>query len=103
MKRYNGHRICMGISLSCTFHMSIFGSRILCCTISMGSILYKYRDIYTFSGDSNYPEGVISTDMIVYHTGNVIWLSASILTSSCQMNVRFYPFDEQECKLKFAS
>jgi hypothetical protein len=46
---------------------------------------------------------VISTNAIVQHTGNVTWLSAVIFKSSCSINVRYFPFDEQTCDLIFAS
>lgn len=37
----------------------------------------------------------MSTDIFVNYDGNVTWLAAAIFKSSCQMNVRYYPFDEQ--------
>ena len=35
--------------------------------------------------------------------GNVTWLSSAIFKSSCEINVEFFPFDEQACTMKFAS
>uniref|UniRef100_A0A9J2Q279 Neurotransmitter-gated ion-channel transmembrane domain-containing protein n=1 Tax=Ascaris lumbricoides TaxID=6252 RepID=A0A9J2Q279_ASCLU len=35
--------------------------------------------------------------------GNVTWLFSAIFKSSCQIKVRYYPFDDQECFLRFAS
>jgi hypothetical protein len=37
----------------------------------------------------------MSTDMFVTFNGNVTWVAAAIFKSSCPMNVRYYPFDEQ--------
>ena len=31
------------------------------------------------------------------------WLSSAIFKSSCEINVEFFPFDEQSCTMKFAS
>ncbi|VDN38221.1 unnamed protein product [Gongylonema pulchrum] len=36
-------------------------------------------------------------------SGNVTWLFSAIFKSSCQIKVRYYPFDDQECELRFAS
>jgi nicotinic acetylcholine receptor len=47
------------------------------------------------SADSHYTTSVMSTDIFVNYEGNVTWLAAAIFKSSCQMNVRYYPFDEQ--------
>uniref|UniRef100_A0A914W783 Uncharacterized protein n=1 Tax=Plectus sambesii TaxID=2011161 RepID=A0A914W783_9BILA len=55
------------------------------------------------NADSHYTTSVMSTDIFVNYDGNVTWLAAAIFKSSCHMNVRYYPFDEQTCLLKFAS
>ena len=44
-----------------------------------------------------------STNAIVTSAGNVTWLSSAIFKSSCEINVEFFPFDEQACTMKFAS
>ena len=45
----------------------------------------------------------ISTNAIVKFNGNVTWLSTVIYKSSCSINVRYFPFDEQTCEMIFAS
>lgn len=45
----------------------------------------------------------ISTNAIVRYDGNVTWLSTVIFKSSCSINVRYFPFDEQSCEMVFAS
>ncbi|KAK3109038.1 hypothetical protein FSP39_021646 [Pinctada imbricata] len=45
----------------------------------------------------------ISSNVIVSSDGNITWLSMVIFKSSCSINVRFFPFDEQNCSMTFAS
>ncbi|CAF1348277.1 unnamed protein product [Rotaria magnacalcarata] len=45
----------------------------------------------------------ISTNVMVSFEGTVTWLSTGIFKSSCPIDVRYFPFDEQNCTLKFAS
>ncbi|CAB0043657.1 unnamed protein product [Trichogramma brassicae] len=50
-----------------------------------------------------YSSAVINTNVIVSHTGEVVWLSHGIFRSSCDIDVEYFPFDEQRCVLKWAS
>ena len=43
--------------------------------------------------------GGISTNLIVENTGNVTWLSTNIFKSSCHVNVKYFPFDQQSKKM----
>ncbi|XP_043267486.1 neuronal acetylcholine receptor subunit alpha-7-like [Venturia canescens] len=55
------------------------------------------------NADPQYSSAVINTNVIVSHTGEVVWLSHGIFRSSCNIDVEFFPFDEQRCALKWAS
>jgi hypothetical protein len=44
----------------------------------------------------------MSTDVQIQHDGNITWLFAAIYRSPCQIDVRYYPFDDQKCYLRFA-
>lgn len=43
------------------------------------------------------------TYVMVYSDGTNKWMSPATFKSSCDMRVKFYPFDKQECKLTFGS
>ncbi|XP_028410153.1 neuronal acetylcholine receptor subunit alpha-7-like [Dendronephthya gigantea] len=45
----------------------------------------------------------LSTSVIIRYDGNCQWLSPVTLLSQCRINVRRFPFDEQECLLVFGS
>ncbi|XP_026710652.1 acetylcholine receptor subunit delta [Athene cunicularia] len=42
-------------------------------------------------------------NVLIYNTGDVYWLPPAIFRSACPINVDFFPFDWQNCTLKFSS
>ncbi|XP_020910268.2 neuronal acetylcholine receptor subunit alpha-9 [Exaiptasia diaphana] len=63
-------------------------------------------DIALYNSASTKP-GQINFEMlyriIVGHTGDVKWSSPAIISSECKINVKHFPFDEQQCLLEFGS
>ncbi|XP_041376714.1 acetylcholine receptor subunit alpha-like 2 [Gigantopelta aegis] len=47
--------------------------------------------------------GSKDTDIIIKHTGEVIWEPILESSTSCQVNIRFYPFDKQTCTFEILS
>ncbi|KAL3876916.1 hypothetical protein ACJMK2_034697 [Sinanodonta woodiana] len=41
--------------------------------------------------------------VVVDSTGDIIWMPQAILRSSCNFDTTFFPFDQQQCHLKFGS
>ncbi|XP_014801307.1 PREDICTED: acetylcholine receptor subunit delta isoform X2 [Calidris pugnax] len=42
-------------------------------------------------------------NVLIYNTGYVYWLPPAIFRSACPINVDFFPFDWQNCTLRFSS
>jgi len=45
----------------------------------------------------------LATKATLYHNGLVEWKPPAIYKSSCEIDVEYFPFDEQTCILKFGS
>ncbi|XP_077989122.1 neuronal acetylcholine receptor subunit alpha-2-like [Glandiceps talaboti] len=60
-------------------------------------------DIVLFNNaDGNY-EVTLMTKALVYNDGLVYWLPPAIYKSSCNIDVKYFPFDEQQCVMKYGS
>eukprot|EP00795_Rhopilema_esculentum_P005971 gene5971-11332_t len=63
-------------------------------------VLYNNADSdITFGGNFDR----LNTRVILSHNGNSVWLAPVIIKSKCQIDVKYFPFDEQSCSLKFGS
>ncbi|XP_076350483.1 acetylcholine receptor subunit alpha-L1-like isoform X3 [Tachypleus tridentatus] len=54
------------------------------------------------NADGNY-EVTIMTKAIIHDDGKVVWNPPAIYKSSCLIDVQYFPFDRQECQMKFGS
>ncbi|XP_074613185.1 neuronal acetylcholine receptor subunit alpha-10-like [Acropora palmata] len=61
-------------------------------------VLYNSAE-FTFSGGTH----KYKTDVVIYSNGDTIWLAPAMFVTVCQLDVRFFPFDEQKCRMKFGS
>ena len=57
----------------------------------------------TFFSAAEYTDGVMPANAMVKPTGTVFWPVPTKLQSSCKVDVTYFPFDDQRCKLKFGS
>ena len=55
-----------------------------------------------FSADGNF-EVTLATKATLWHNGLVEWKPPAIYKSSCEIDVEYFPFDEQTCIMKFGS
>uniref|UniRef100_A0A914C8B5 Ligand-gated ion channel 4 n=1 Tax=Acrobeloides nanus TaxID=290746 RepID=A0A914C8B5_9BILA len=65
--------------------------------------LWKPDIILVNNAVREYYGSIMSTDIMATSEGNVTWLFSALFKSSCPIRVRYYPFDDQECDLRFAS
>lgn len=54
------------------------------------------------NADGNY-EITIMTKAILHYDGKVLWNPPAIYKSYCSIDVEFFPFDQQVCRMKFGS
>ncbi|KAM7538052.1 hypothetical protein Aperf_G00000059745 [Anoplocephala perfoliata] len=60
-------------------------------------------DIVLFNNaDGNY-EVVWQPNLLLRHDGSILWMPPAVYESSCAIDVEYFPFDEQECEMKFGS
>ncbi|CAG2238742.1 CHRNN [Mytilus edulis] len=60
-------------------------------------------DIVLYNNAAEYTDGLMSANAMVKPNGEVFWPVPAKLQSSCKVDVTYFPFDEQRCKLKFGS
>lgn len=58
-------------------------------------------DILLYNSVSENFDPSFPTKAVIQSTGAVNWLPPALVTSSCKVNVRYYPFDHQECLFMF--
>ncbi|XP_061637072.1 neuronal acetylcholine receptor subunit alpha-10a isoform X2 [Phyllopteryx taeniolatus] len=47
--------------------------------------------------------GPMDTNVVIRHDGQIMWDSPAITKSSCKVDVSFFPFDAQQCRLTYGS
>ncbi|KAE9552233.1 hypothetical protein FO519_004542 [Halicephalobus sp. NKZ332] len=60
-------------------------------------------DIVLFNNADGQYEVSFYSNVVVEHTGEMLWVPPAIYKSSCTIDVEFFPFDEQVCNLVFGS
>jgi len=43
------------------------------------------------------------SNVLISSTGDIMWVPCSIYKSSCTMDVKYFPFDEQRCNMSYGS
>ncbi|KAJ8412446.1 hypothetical protein AAFF_G00127820 [Aldrovandia affinis] len=65
---------------------------------------YVWRpDIVLYNNADDQFSGSMETNVVIRHDGQIMWDSPAITKSSCKVDVSFFPFDAQQCRLTFGS
>uniref|UniRef100_A0A8C6UYF6 Cholinergic receptor, nicotinic, beta 4 (neuronal) n=1 Tax=Neogobius melanostomus TaxID=47308 RepID=A0A8C6UYF6_9GOBI len=60
-------------------------------------------DIVLYNNADGTYEVTVFTNVIVLYNGSINWLPPAIYKSACRIEVKHFPFDQQNCTLKFRS
>ncbi|KAK4320246.1 hypothetical protein Pmani_008857 [Petrolisthes manimaculis] len=72
-------------------------------------IRVPYKDIWhpditlRNTADSSYELGILRSNAIIKYNGEVELVSHAFFQSTCTVDTYYYPFDQQECHMKFSS
>ncbi|XP_071532632.1 acetylcholine receptor subunit alpha-type acr-16-like [Panulirus ornatus] len=70
-------------------------------------VLYSdvwHPDVILYNtADTSYESSMIHTNIIVSHDGTCKLMVHAVLTSVCDIDIQWFPFDQQTCKMNFAS
>jgi len=70
--------------------------------LNADSLVNSKLHFNSISADGKY-EVTLLTKALVYHTGEVIWKPPALFRSTCEIDVKWFPFDIQSCLMKFGS
>lgn len=70
--------------------------------ILSSNTVYRHYMFRHFSADIRLEEKR-ETLVVVEHDGSIQWIPQAIYKSSCSINIQYFPFDIQNCKMKFGS
>ncbi|XP_022105188.1 neuronal acetylcholine receptor subunit alpha-7-like [Acanthaster planci] len=60
-------------------------------------------DVLLYNSADDGFDATYHTNVLINSSGYCVWIPPGILRSTCQINVEYFPFDEQICTLKFSS
>lgn len=59
--------------------------------------------MYVVSSADDFTVGFMHARAMVRWDGTVFWAPPAKLRSSCKIDITYFPFDDQRCKMKFGS
>ncbi|XP_066476810.1 neuronal acetylcholine receptor subunit alpha-10 [Tiliqua scincoides] len=72
-------------------------------TIRIPSTYVWRPDIVLYNNADDQFTGSMETNVVIRHDGQIMWDSPAITKSSCKVDVSYFPFDGQQCRLTFGS
>ncbi|XP_051966176.1 neuronal acetylcholine receptor subunit alpha-10a [Xyrauchen texanus] len=65
---------------------------------------YVWRpDIVLYNNADDHFTSTMDTNVVIRHDGQIMWDAPAITKSSCKVDVSFFPFDAQQCRLTYGS
>lgn len=55
-----------------------------------------------YSADEKF-DGTYQTNVVVRHNGTCLYIPPGIFKSTCKIDITWFPFDDQNCDMKFGS
>ena len=68
----------------------------------ISQILLCILTTYSFSASEAF-DGTYQTNVVVTSDGKCSYIPPGIFKSSCQIDITWFPFDDQDCEMKFGS
>ena len=59
-------------------------------------------NVLMFSADEAF-DGTYPTNVVVTNTGKCTYIPPGIFKSTCKIDITWFPFDDQDCNMKFGS
>nr|XP_006825964.1 PREDICTED: neuronal acetylcholine receptor subunit alpha-9-like [Saccoglossus kowalevskii] len=61
-------------------------------------------DVYFYQNAANKYENFLENAIcVIYYTGEIIWSAPVIFSGHCRIDTRYFPFDRQQCVMKFGT
>ena len=60
-------------------------------------------DVFLYNSADEAFDATFPTNVVVTNEGNCLYVPPGIFKTTCKMDMTWFPFDDQECKLKFGS
>ncbi|XP_067666866.1 acetylcholine receptor subunit alpha-type acr-16-like isoform X2 [Haliotis asinina] len=60
-------------------------------------------DILMYNSADEKFDGTFHTNIIISYDGKCLWVPPGMFKSTCQIDITWFPFDDQKCDLKFGS
>ena len=70
--------------------------------LEIKSLKFFYFNLLFYSASEAF-DGTYQTNVVVTSDGKCSYIPPGIFKSSCQIDITWFPFDDQDCEMKFGS
>ena len=72
------------------------------CLVFDDEIDISFFLLFAYSADEAF-DGTYPTNVVVTSSGSCTYIPPGIFKSTCKIDITWFPFDDQDCKMKFGS